>query len=340
MRFGSPEYFWLLLAMPLLVGFFMWAHQRKQQSLRKYASAAVLPRLMPGVGLTRQIVKWTLFLLFFFFLILALVRPRFGVKLEMIERRGVDIIVALDVSESMLAEDITPNRLERAKHEIAKFIDLLKGDRFGLIVFAGEGFVQCPLTLDYGAAKMFLDVVNTDWIQLQGTALSDAIDLATESFRSRSKKGKVLIMITDGEDHEGDALQAARKAAAEGVKIYTIGVGSDNGAPIPMQKSGGTIVYKKDNAGNLVMTRLDQMILEKTAAEGNGKYFHAGTNLDLTSIYDEIMKLEKADLGINKMSVYEEQYQIFLVLALIFLLLEFFVPDRIKRKSEWKGRIA
>ncbi len=338
MRFGSPIYFWLYLLIPVLIGFFIWAYQHKQRALARFASLVLIKKLTPDTGLNRQVTKWILFLLFFFFLTLALVRPQFGVKMEMMERRGVDVIIAFDISKSMLAEDIAPNRIDRAKHEISKFIDLLKGDRIGLVVFAGESFVQCPLTLDYGAAKMFLDVVTTEWIQIQGTSLADAIRQSTKAFRTKSKKHKVLIVISDGEDHEGEAIDAAKDAAKEGVRIYTVGIGSESGVPIPLKKQSGNIIYKKNKNGDLVMTRLNSIILEKLALEAKGKYFHAGTNLDLTLIYSEIAKMEKKDLGMNKLAVYEERYQIFLLIALFFLILEFIIPERIKRKKVWKGR--
>jgi Ca-activated chloride channel family protein len=256
----------------------------------------------------------------------------------MIERKGVDIMVALDISRSMLAEDIAPNRLDRAKHEIGKFIDLLKGDRVGLIVFAGESFVQCPLTLDYGAAKMFLDVVSTEWIPLQGTALADAVDQAVVSFRSKAKKHKVLVILSDGEDHEGEAMEAARRAAHKGVRVYTVGIGSESGVPIPLAKSSGNVVYKKDKRGNLVMTRLNPLVLEKIALECDGKYFHAGTSLDLTRIYAEIFEMEKKDLGMNKVAIHEERYQLFLLIAIVLLLVEYFLSERVKMHNVWRGR--
>jgi Ca-activated chloride channel homolog len=338
MRLGSPEYFWFLLGLPLVVGFFIYAWQARQHALRRFVAASLLERLTPGQGLSRQVVRWSLFVAALLFLVLALVRPRFGVKTEMIERKGVDIIVALDVSRSMLAEDVTPNRLDRAKHEIGKLIDLLKGDRVGLILFAGESYVQCPLTLDYAAAHMFLGAVNSDWLDQQGTALAQAIEQAAKAFRSKARKQKVLIILSDGEDHEGKSVDAAQAAAAEGVRIYTIGVGSEGGVPIPMSHAGGNVVYKKDQSGNLVMTRLDPAVLDAIAAKGNGRYFHAGTTLDLTAIYAEIAQMEKRDFGMNRMTVYEEKYQVFLLVALLLLLAEFFVPERSERRGEWKGR--
>jgi len=338
MHFGNPELFLLLLLVPLFIGFFLWAYQRKKAALARFAEIPLIRKLTPGSAFSRQVIKWTLFIVSFLFLVLALVRPRFGVKMELFERRGIDLMVALDISESMLAEDIAPNRLERAKHEIVKLLDLLKGDRFGLIVFAGESFVQCPLTLDYGTAKMFLDAVSTGWVQIQGTAIADAIKQAAEAFRSKVHKYKVLVLITDGEDNEGNAVEAAKAAAAEGVIVYTVGVGSESGVPIPVSKGGGTVVYKKDKDGNLVMTRLDPVTLEKIAIEGHGKYFHAGTDLDLSRIMAEIERMEKKELGSSRLNIYEERYQIFLFITLLLLLIDFFIPERVRRKEAWKGR--
>jgi Ca-activated chloride channel homolog len=337
-KFGNPENFLFWLLLPLLIGFFIWAWQRKKAALRRFASLHLIKKLTPSSDLSRNIVKWTFFCLFFLFLVIALARPRFGVKMEMVERKGIDIIIALDISQSMLAEDITPNRIDLAKHEIGKLIDMLKGDRVGLVVFAGESFVQCPLTLDYGAARMFLDAVSTGWVQRQGTALSDAITQSIAAFRSKSHKHKVLILLSDGEDQEGKAVEAAKKAAEEGIIIYTIGVGSESGVPIPVRKSGGNVVYKKDKDGNLVMTKLNPLILEKIAKEGKGAYFHAGSNLEFSRIIGEIAKMEKKDLGASKVTTFEERYQIPLLFALLLLLIEFFIPERIRRKQIWKGR--
>jgi len=338
MRFGNPELFLLLLLIPLFIGFFLWAYQRKKAALERFAAPALARKLTPGSSFSRQVIRWTIFIAAFVFLVMALTRPRFGVKMELFERRGIDLMVGLDISESMLAEDIAPNRLERAKHEIAKLLDLLKGDRMGLIVFAGESYVQCPLTLDYGAAKMFLDAVSTGWVQIQGTALADAIKQAAEAFRSKTHKYKVLLLITDGEDNEGNAVETAKAAAAEGIVVYTVGVGSESGVPIPVSKGGGTVVYKKDKSGNLVMTRLDPVTLEKIAIEGHGKYFHAGTDLDLSRIMAEIERMEKKELGSSRLNIFEERYQIFLFIALVLLCIEFFIPERVRRKETWKGR--
>jgi len=338
MRFGNPEYFFFWLLLPVIIGFFIWAYQRRRAALKRFASLDLIGKLTPSSGLSRQVVKWSLFCLFFFFLVLALVRPRFGAKLEMVERKGIDLIVALDISQSMLAEDIVPNRIDLAKHEIAKLIDMLQGDRIGLVVFAGESFVQCPLTLDYGAAKMFLDAVSTGWVERQGTALADAIDKSSEAFRTQKRKHKVLLIISDGEDQEGDAVAAAKRAADEGIIIYTIGVGSERGVPIPVRRSNDNVVYKKDRHGNLVMTKLNPVMLEKIAIEGKGSYFHAGSNLELSRIITDIASMEKKDLGTSKITTYEERYQFPLAIALLLFLVEFFIPERIRRKLVWKGR--
>ena len=339
MHFGSPQFFWLLLCVPLFIGLFIYVHQRKLSALRRFASLSLIKRLTPSNTQSRQIVKWICFLLFFIFAVIALTRPRFGVKMEIVERKGIDVMVALDISKSMLAQDVTPSRLERAKFEIARFIDLLKGDRVGLIVFAGESYVQCPLTLDYGAAKMFLDAVTTDWVQLQGTEITEAINQAVSGFKSKKSKSRVLIILSDGEDHVGDAALAAQKAASENVKIFTVGLGSEAGVPIPINEDKGNIVYKKDKDGNLVMTKLNPLMLEKIAIAGNGKYFQAGTTLDLVSIYGDIAKMEKNELGTDRLNIYEEQYQVFLIIALLFILAEFFIPAQGKVRKEWTGRV-
>lgn len=339
MRFGSPSFFWLFLCVPLFIGLFIYVYQRKLAALQRFASLPLMKKLAPQNINSRQVLKWVFFLLFFLFAVLALTRPRFGVKMEMVERKGIDVMVALDISKSMLAQDVAPSRLERAKFEIARFIDLLKGDRVGLIVFAGESFVQCPLTLDYGAAKMFLDAVTTDWVSVQGTEITDAIDQAVSGFKSQKNKSRVLIILSDGEDHVGDAVAAAKKAAEENVKIFTVGLGSESGVPIPINQDKGNLVYKKDNDGNLVMTKLNPMMLEKIAIAGNGKYFQAGTSLDLVGIYSEIAKMEKNELGTDRLNIYEEQYQVFLIIAFLFLLLEFFIPHGGNVKKEWTGRV-
>ncbi len=340
MRFGSPEFFWALLALPLFVALYFRLMIVRKKSLTLFGEKKLITRLLPKKAFDFRPLKAVLFLLAYSLLVLALTRPKFGLKLEMIERKGVDVVVALDISKSMLAEDVVPNRLKRAKHEIEKLIDLLSGDRFGLIVFAGESFVQAPLTLDYGAAKLFLDAVNTTWISAQGTDLSGAIKKADRSFTEGTKAGKVLIIISDGEEQQGSAVKAAKEAAKAGVTIYTVGVGSEKGVPIPVKGSGENVKYKKDSEGNLVLTKLNPKLLEEVSLLSGGRYFSAGVNLNLTEIYSEISEMEKSDYGMNQQSNYHEQYQLFLLLALVLFILEFLIPDAIKIEQEWRGRFV
>jgi Ca-activated chloride channel family protein len=340
MRFGEPMWFWAFAALPLIFILYVRLSILREKALSSFAEKRLMNRLLPEESFSFRPLKVLLFMLGYSFLVIALTRPQFGVKSEMIERKGVDVIVALDISRSMLAEDVVPNRLRRAKFEIEKMIDLLGGNRVGLVVFAGESFVQCPLTLDYGAAKMFLDAVNTDWINTQGTDISGAIQLAQKSFPTTNKAGKVLILISDGEEQQGNAKAAAEAAAQSGVTIYTIGVGSEDGVPIPVYKSGGNISYKKDKKGEIVLTKLNPKMLEEVSHYGGGKYFSAGVNLNLTEIYKEISQMQKASFGEGREIHYNEQYQIFLLLALLLFIADFILPDYIQKKRIWRGRFA
>ncbi len=340
MRFGAPLWFWALTALPIILIIYVRLSLLREKALARFAEAKLMKRLLPEEAFSFRPLKAVLFMTGYFVLVLALTRPQFGVKTEMIERKGVDVMVALDISRSMLAEDVVPNRLRRAKYEIEKMVDLLAGDRVGLIVFAGESFVQTPLTLDYGAAKMFLDAVTTDWVNTQGTDLAGAISLAQKSFPATNNAGKVLIIISDGEEQQGNARAAAEAAAASGVTIYTIGVGSENGVPIPMRKSRDNVSYKKDKSGEMVLTRLNPKILEEVSHFGGGSYFSAGVDLNLTEIYKEIAVMEKSSFGEGRQISYHEQYQIFLLLALILFFADFLLPDYIQKSREWRGRFA
>ncbi len=339
-EFGMPQLFWALLLIPLFVALYIQLSLARRKALNRFGDEKLVHRLLPEESFNFRPLKGFLFILGYSFLVIALAKPRFGLKLEKIEKEGIDIMVALDVSKSMLAEDIAPNRIRRAKHEITKLIDLLKGDRIGLIVFAGESFVQTPLTVDYGAAKLFLDAVNTDWISAQGTDLSGAIRLAHKSFLQTTKAAKVLIIISDGEEQQGDAIKLAKKAAADGLTIYTVGVGSDSGTPIPIARGNGEVEYKKDSKGNIVMTRLNSRVLGEIALNSNAKYFNAGVNLNLTDIYNEISEMEKSSYGVGDESRYHDQYQLFLLIALLLFMAEFFLPDYLLKTRVWRGRFA
>ena len=340
MRFAAPLLFWAYLVLPFIVLLFVLLSWHRKKVLARFGDANLVEKLMPSEAFNLRPLKALLILLAYSLLIFALVRPQWGTQTDMVEREGVDIMVALDVSRSMLAEDIIPNRIKRAKHEIGKLIDLASGDRIGLIIFAGESYVQSPLTLDYGAAKLFLDAVSTDWIQKQGTDIAGAIKLAQSSFPVENKKGKVLLIISDGESQQGDVKKAAQAAALSGMTIYTVGVGSEKGVPIPLKSANGNVSYLKDKAGKVVMTRLDPKTLEEVAIVGGGQYFAAGMDLDLAAIYKRVNEMEKSSFGMSREVRYYERYQIFLALALLLFILEFFLPEYIKKTEIWRGRFV
>jgi Ca-activated chloride channel family protein len=342
LRFENPEYLYFLWGVLLLLAFFMWSVHFKKRLLMRFGNLEIIEKLMRNYSRGRRNLKITLLLVSYVFLIIALANPQIGTKLEEVTREGIDIVVALDVSQSMLAEDIKPNRLEKAKHEVGKMVDLLQGDRIGLIAFAGISHVQCPLTLDYSAAKLFLSIIDTDIIPQPGTAIGSAIKTAIKAFNTEERKYKVLIMITDGEDHETDPLEAAKEAEQQGVIIYTVGIGSPQGVPIPLyDKYRNQRGFKKDRQGNVVTTKLDVVALQKIAYQTGGKYFLATSGeTELNEIYDEISALEKKELVSRQFSQYEDRFQIFLAIGLILLCFEVIIPERKKVKAEWRGRFV
>jgi len=260
---------------------------------------------------------------------LSLTQPRWGYHWEDLHQRGVDVIVALDVSSSMLAEDIKPNRLERAKRKISDLLDMMEGDRIGLVAFAGTSFVQCPLTLDYGAARIFLSAIDTQLIPVQGTAIGNAIKTSVKAFRTQEKKSKALILITDGEDQTGKALAAAKSAGEQGVKIYTIGIGGEIGAPLPdLSGNGG---FRKNQQGEVILSKLDETTLQKIALETGGSYVRSVTgDIDLKTIYqDQIKKhIEKKELKSERRKIWQERFQWFIFIALIFLFTETYLSEK------------
>ncbi|MFZ0392164.1 MAG: VWA domain-containing protein [Calditrichia bacterium] len=335
LRFAYPQFLWLYALVPLLALFFVWTFYKKRRLLRRLGDDRLVEQLTRSVSRRKQIWKMVLVLLSYCLLVLALADPQIGTRLAEVKRRGVDIFVALDVSTSMLAEDVPPNRLEKARHEISAFIDRLEGDRIGLICFSGISFVLCPLTLDYSAAKMFLNDIEPGMIPRPGTAVASAIQTAMDSYVEKEIKNKVLILITDGEDHEGEPLETAKEAAKEGVIIYTIGIGSPQGAPIPEYDAyGNRTGYKKDREGNVVTTRLDVLSLEKIAFETDGKFYISSTGeSELEKIYDEISALEEKELTARKFTQFEDRFQIFLLLGILLLLVETLLGERRKIKQ-------
>ncbi|MBN1271447.1 MAG: VWA domain-containing protein [Candidatus Aminicenantes bacterium] len=339
-RFAEQHFLYGLFLLPAVVLFFVWARRRKNKALERFGRLEALNKLMPALNKGRRNLKAFLICAALFFGIFALSRPQIGTKLEEVKRKGLDIFIAVDVSLSMQAQDIKPDRLTKAKHEVAVFFNRLQGDRIGLIAFAGEAFVQCPLTLDYGAAKMFLDILNPSLIPVQGTAIGRAIEKAVQSFVRSERKHKVLIIITDGEDTVEDPLKAAEAAAKEGIIIYTVGIGSPQGVPIPLfDESGRRTGFKKDDQDNVVLSRLNPLILEKIALATNGKYYQATpAEMELGKIYETLDKMEKKELSSRVFSQYEDRFQIFVALGIFLLILELLVPERKRVKMEWKGR--
>lgn len=340
LRFDNLLYLHFLWLIPLLILFYVLVFRWKKNALEKFGSLELIKKLTRSISRRRQIVKVSLVVLAVLFMIFTLAKPQIGTKLEEVRREGVDILVAMDVSLSMKAEDIKPSRLEKSKHMVTNIIDLLEGDRVGLIAFAGVPFVQCPLTLDYGAAKMFLDIMDSDLLPTPGTAIGTAILKAVETFEQRERKHKVLILITDGEDHEGEPLKAAEVAEKEGVVIYTVGIGSVKGVPIPLySEAGRNIGFKKDRESQVVTSKLDEITLEKIALQTGGKYYRAtGGESELRKIYEEISKMEKKELASLKFSQYEDRFQYLLIFSIILLILEVFISERRKVKEEWRGR--
>jgi len=305
---------------------------RKKRSLKKLGSQEFVRKLMPEFSGIRPNIKFFLQLLAISFVIIILARPQFGSKLEEVKKQGIEVIIALDVSNSMLAEDIQPDRLTRAKQALTRLIDNLDNDKIGLVVFAGDAYTQIPITSDYVSAKMFLSAINPDMVPKQGTAIGSAIELGIRSFSPGEGKSKAMIIITDGENHEDDPVSAAGEASKAGIVIHTIGIGSAEGVPVPVMVNGRRD-YLKDPDGNTVITKLDEDILKKIAVSASGNYVRASnTNFGLDEIFGQIRKMKKEDLESTMYTEYNDQFQIFAVFALVLLIVEFLIMDRKNRK--------
>lgn len=330
-RFAHPEYLYALAVVPIILLLYFYLLAWKKKARKQFADNKLMEMLTPNVSKTKPVTKLVLNLLGLTLIILACANPQIGTRLEEVKREGVDIIIALDVSNSMKAQDIKPNRLERSKQAISRLIDKLQNDRIGMIVFAGQAYVQLPITSDYAAAKLFLSSIDTDIIPTQGTCIGCAIDLSQESFVGNDNKHKALIIITDGENHEEDAVEAAKKAHAEGVVIHTIGMGSPDGAPIPVLKNGMQD-FLKDNDGNTVITKLETLTLERIAEEGKGVFVQASNSDDgLETVLSQITKMDKKSFGTKQFTDYEDRFQYFLAAGLFLLLLEFTITNKRSR---------
>ncbi len=322
--FASPQYLWLLLLIPLIPIVYGIVRSLRSRRIRSFGDEQLVRSLMPSWSGPKGWIRIILWDLAFLCFVIGIARPQMGAKLKEHEAKGAEIMICLDVSNSMLAEDYSPSRLDRAKLAISRMVDKLQGDRIGLIIFAGSSFVQLPITTDYVSAKMFLGNIDTGSVPVQGTAIGDAILTAAKSFSAQSEKSRAIIVITDGENHEDDALDAARQAAELGIKIYTIGVGSLRGQPIPMN---GELLKDKD--GNIVVSRLDENTLKQIAEEGHGAYVHAGNEeFGLNPIIDDIKKMEAEKYNSIIFEDFDEQFMYFFGAALVLFVLEMLIGER------------
>ncbi|WP_316810757.1 VWA domain-containing protein [Pedobacter heparinus] len=329
LRFEHIEYLWGLALIPLLILVFFMVYRWKRKVLAKLGDPYTVKKMMPEVSFSRPGLKFVFFLLAYASLVVGAANPQIGTKVEEAKRSGSDLMILLDVSNSMLAGDLAPNRLENAKRAIAQLIDNLHNDRIGIIIFAGEAYVQLPITTDYSAAKLFLNNITTDIVPTQGTAIGAAIDMGMKSFNFVNGTSKAMILMTDGENHEDDAVSAAKNASAKDVAIHVIGVGSEAGAPVPIYKNGKPVSFHTDEAGKTVVSKLNEQMCKEISAAGDGVYVRASNaNSGLGIVMDQVNKMQKKTYESKAFKNYEDRFQFFLGLSLLLLLLEFFISNR------------
>ena len=327
-------YAWILI--PALVIAYWLARRSSRKALARFGEPGIVATLMPDYSPSRPRLKFILLAVTLFFLVLGLAGPEFGSKLTQVKRKGIEVIIALDVSNSMLSQDIQPSRLERAKQAISRMVDQMNNDKIGLVVFAGDAYTQLPITTDYVSAKLFLDAINTDMVPVQGTAIGKAIDLAAHSFGPDEKAKKAIVLITDGENHEDDAVKAASDAAEKGIVVHAIGIGSPQGAPVPVEGNYGQQNFHKDNQGKVVISKLNEELLQQVAAAGNGIYVRANnTNIGLENVMETLNKMDKSEIESNIYSDYDDKFQYALGISLFILLLEVLI---LERKNKWLSR--
>ncbi len=325
-RFGNPEYLYLLLLIPALAFFQLILSSQKKKALKRFGNPEIIQHLMPDVSLFRPVVKFYLLLLALAALILTISAVQFGTRVQTVQRKGIELIICLDVSNSMNAIDIEPTRLERAKQAIGRLSDRLKNDRIGLIVFAGQAYVQLPITTDYPSAKMFLGAINTESVPVQGTAIGSAINLAVGSFSKQENVNRAIIVVTDGENHEDDAVGASKKAAENGIKVFTVGMGTPKGGPIP---TGGKGNFLLDKNGNVVITRLNEEMLKQIAVNGNGDFIPADNIRNgINNLMDQLEELDESEFESKVYTEFDDQFQYFAIIALLILLIDFIILER------------
>lgn len=338
LKYENIEFLYLLFGLPFVVLAILLYINWQKKSIEKFGDSNLIDRLIPSYSVARKHIKNILTVLIFLSLIIGLSNPQIGIKMEEVKRKGVDLIIAIDLSKSMLVEDIKPNRLEAAKHAISKLIDKLEGDRIGLIVFAEEAYVQLPITTDYSAAKLFLSTINTDIIATQGTKIGNAIDLCVKSFDMDEAQEKAIIIITDGETHDEEAISAAENAQKSGIFTHTLGMGLNKGGPIPeYNRSGIRIGFRKDKKGNTIVSRLNESMLKKIALAGKGTYIRANNSqAGLAKLFIEINEMEKKEIGTMVFTEYKDRFQFFLMITLILLLLDILIGEK---KIRWFKKI-
>ena len=324
-QFEEPAYLYLLLALPLLALLYVYSNYKRKRNLQKFGDLTLLIQLMPTVSKYRPHVKFTIILLAIGLFAVLLARPQFGSKLETVKRKGVEVIIAMDISNSMLAQDVQPSRLEKSKRLVSRLVDELDNDKVGLIVFAGDAFTQLPITSDYISAKIFLESISPSLISRQGTAIGTAVNLATRSFTPQEGVGRSIIVITDGENHEGGALEAAQEAASKGIQVNVLGIGSPEGAPIPM---AGTNDHRRDSEGNIIVSSLNEGMCQKIAQAGKGLYIRVdNTNSAQKAIVQEINKMSKSDVESKVYTEFDEQFQVIAWIILLLLVIEALIAD-------------
>lgn len=326
-RFESPGFLYLLIALPFLVALYIWLNIRKRNDVKKLGTLSLLKEMMPELSLQRSYLKFWIIFVVLVLGIFMIARPQFGTKVETVNKKGIELVIAVDVSNSMLARDVSPDRLSRAKQLLSRIIDERKEDQVALIVFAGEAFVQMPMTSDSQSAKLFLSTIDPSLVPVQGTAIADAINLGINSFSSEKNVGRAMIIITDGEDHEGNATEAAKQAADKGIMVNVLGIGSPAGSPVPREENSND--FKTDMQGNVVLSKLNEQMCKDIAAAGKGLYVQVdNSNTALRALQSELNKLQTKDSKTLSYSEYDEKFPIFAWAILILLIIEILIYDK------------
>lgn len=324
-RFENPAFLYLLIIIPVIIVIRLLEMRKRKLKLKKFGDLSLLKQLMPDVSSSRNSLKFWLMIAALALLIVMLARPQMGTKISQEKRKGIEVIISLDISNSMRAEDVVPSRLDKSKMLVENMVDNFTNDKVGLVVFAGDAFIQLPITSDYVSAKMFLQNTDPSLIATQGTDLAGAIELSSKSFTQQDKVGRAILIITDGEDHEGGAIEAAEKARKNGIRVFVLGVGSTKGSPVPYGNGG----YMKDNSGQEVISALNEEMCKQVAQAGGGAYIHVdNTSLAQRQLNDELTKLQKGDISSVVYSEYDEQFQAVGILVLILLIIEMLILER------------